>query len=67
MKEIQNTEDGVKATPEDVTDIQISNCLNCYAPYDPKKPIMFTRLSRGKLLWWHQHRCAKKTRSIEKN
>lgn len=56
---ILSTDDGVQPTPEDITDIQISHCLNCSKSYDPVRRVMFARLVNNQLLWWHVERCMK--------
>lgn len=57
LKLIQSIDDA-KPTVDDTHDIEHTPCFNCGRPYDETKPLMFVRLSTGKLLWWHQNHCA---------
>lgn len=62
MAMIQNAEEGKPPSPDDLSDIESSTCLNCHKPFNESEPIMFTRLGNDSLLWWHMARCSAKTK-----
>ena len=49
--------DGEFPSYEDEIDIKMTCCNNCGNPYRYGTVIIFVRLTKDKLIWWHEFSC----------